>query len=108
MKLPSPLTAKIISALYSNISSSKLDLIIAAGGKTAPYSAALRILSKVPVIQLGSPRGLHSSLFNALVTVERYYEDSSNVIASITPSIYSPQVCNLAAQEKKLREHLLF
>ena len=45
MKLPSPLTAKIISALYSNISSSKLDLIIAAGGKTAPYSAALKILN---------------------------------------------------------------
>ena len=108
MKLPSPLTAKIISALYSNISSSKLDLIIAAGGKTAPYTAALRILSKVPIIQLGSPRGLHSSLFSALVTVKRYYEDSSNVIASITPSIYSPQVCNKAAQEKELREHLLF
>ena len=108
MKLPSPLTAKIISTLYSKVATSELDLIIAAGGKTAPYTAALRILSKVPIIQLGSPRGLHSSLFSALVTVKRYYEDSSNVIASITPSIYSPQVCNKAAQEKELREHLLF
>ena len=108
MKLPSPLTAKIISTLYSKVATSELDLIIAAGGKTAPYTAALRILSKVQIIQLGSPRGLHSSLFSALVTVKRYYEDSSNVIASITPSIYSPQVCNKAAQEKELREHLLF
>ena len=108
MKLPNPLTAKIISTLYSNISTSELDLIIAAGGKTAPYTAALRILSQVPVIQLGSPRGLHSSLFNALVTVERYYEDSSNIIASITPSLYSPEVCRQAAEVKGLREHLLF
>ena len=108
MRLPSPLTAKIISFLYKKIDTSGLDLIIAAGGKTAPYTAALRILNKIPVIQLGSPRGLHSSLFNALVTVERYYEDSSNIIASITPSLYSPQVCEKAAKEKGLSEHLLF
>ena len=108
MKLPSPLTAKIISVLYSNISTSELDLIIAAGGKTAPYTAALKILRQVPVIQLGSPRGLHSSLFNALVTVERYYEDSSNIIATITPNLYSPIICSKAANEKGLNEHVLF
>ncbi len=108
MRFPSSLSAKIISFLYKKINTSELDRIIAAGGKTAPYTAALRILSKIPVIQLGSPRGLHSSLFNALVTVERYYEDSSNIIASITPSLYSPQTCDYAAKEKDLSDHLLF
>jgi len=108
MRFPSSSTAKIISFLYKKIDTTGLDLIIAAGGKTAPYTAALRILKKIPVIQLGSPRGLHSSLFDALVTVERYYEDSSNIIASITPSIYSPEVCEQAAEYKGLKEHLLF
>ncbi len=108
MRFPSSSTAKIISFLYKKIDTTGLDLIIAAGGKTAPYTAALRILKKIPVIQLGSPRGLHSSLFDALVTVERYYEDSSNIIASITPSIYSPEVCEQAAEHKGLKEHLLF
>ena len=108
MRFPSSSTAKIISFLYKKIDTTGLDLIIAAGGKTAPYTAALRILKKIPVIQLGSPRGLHSSLFDALVTVERYYEDSSNIIASITPSIYSPEVCEQAAEDKGLKEHLLF
>ena len=108
MRFPSSSTAKIISFLYKKIDTTGLDLIIAAGGKTAPYTAALRILKKIPVIQLGSPRGLHSTLFDALVTVERYYEDSSNIIASITPSIYSPEVCEQAAEHKGLKEHLLF
>tara|TARA_Y100000748_G_scaffold129809_1_gene108756 strand:- start:5792 stop:6799 length:1008 start_codon:yes stop_codon:yes gene_type:complete len=108
MRLPGPLTAKITSLLYKKIDTRGFDLIIAAGGKTAPYTAALRILNKIPVIQLGSPRGLHSSLFNALVTVERYHEDSSNIIASITPSLYSPEVCDQAAKEKGLSDHLLF
>ena len=108
MRFPSSSTAKIISFLYKKIDTAGLDLIIAAGGKTAPYTAALRILKKIPVIQLGSPRGLHSTLFDALVTVERYYEDSSNIIASITPSIYSPEVCEQAAEHKGLKEHLLF
>tara|TARA_B100000287_G_scaffold429641_1_gene483363 strand:- start:824 stop:1822 length:999 start_codon:yes stop_codon:yes gene_type:complete len=108
IKMPNRLTAKIISFFYSSISTNEVDLIIAAGGKTAPYSASLKILNDIPVIQLGSPRGLHSSLFNALVTVERYYEDSSNIIASITPNLYSPEVCSAAAKEKNLNEHLLF
>ena len=108
LRFPSLSTAKIISFLYKKIDTTGLDLIIAAGGKTAPYTAVLKILKKIPVIQLGSPRGLHSSLFDALVTVERYYEDSSNIIASITPSLYSPQVCEQAAKDKGLNEHLLF
>ena len=108
LRFPSSSTAKIISFLYKKIDTTGLDLIIAAGGKTAPYTAVLKILKKIPVIQLGSPRGLHSSLFDALVTVERYYEDSSNIIASITPSIYSPEVCEQAAEHKGLKEHLLF
>ena len=109
MRMPNQLTAKFTSFFYSSIDINGIDLIIAAGGKTAPYSAALRILNDIPVIQLGSPRGLHSSLFNALVTVdERYHEDSSNIIASITPNLYSPEVCAIAAKQKNLNEHLLF
>ena len=108
MRIPNRLTAKITSSFYSLINLYEIDLIIAAGGKTAPYSAALKILNDIPVIQLGSPRGLHSSLFNALVTVERYYEDSSNIIASITPNLYSPEVCTIAAKQKNLNEHILF
>ena len=108
MRLPNKLTANLVSFMYSSIETNGVDLIIAAGGKTAPYSAAIKVLNNIPVIQLGSPRGLHSSLFNALVTVERYYEDSSNIIASITPNLYSPEICSKAATEKKLSEHLLF
>ena len=108
MKLPNKLTANLVSCMYSSIETNGVDLIIAAGGKTAPYSAAIKVLNNIPVIQLGSPRGLHSSLFNALVTVERYYEDASNIIASITPNLYSPEICSKAATEKKLPEHLLF
>tara|TARA_B100001093_G_scaffold495498_1_gene540057 strand:+ start:145 stop:1143 length:999 start_codon:yes stop_codon:yes gene_type:complete len=108
MRMPNKFTAKLTSSLYSSIDTSEFDLVVAAGGKTAAISAALKILNDVPLIQLGSPRGLHSSLFNALVTAERYHEDSSNVIASITPNIYSPEVCVSAAKEKGLKEHLLF
>ena len=108
IRMPNKLSAKIISLLYESVKINDIDLIIAAGGKTAPFSAALKILYDIPLIQLGSPRGLHSSLFNALVTVERYFKDSSNVVAAITPSLYSPEICNTAAKEKNLHEHLLF
>ncbi len=108
MRFPNRLTANLVSFLYSSLDLNGVDLIIAAGGKTAPYSAAIKILNNIPVIQLGSPRGLHSSLFNALVTVERYYEDSSNVIASITPTVYSPEICTKAAMQQKISKHLLF
>ncbi len=108
MRMPNKLTAKFTSFLYSSIDTNKFDLVIASGGNTAAFTAALKILNDVPLIQLGSPRGLHSSLFNALVTAERYHEDSSNVIASITPNLYSPEVCASAAKEKDLKEHLLF
>jgi len=108
MRISGRLTAKLVSLFYSSINTNDIDLIIAAGGKTAPYSAALKILNDIPVIQLGSPRGLHASLFNALVTVERYQENSSNIIASITPNLYSPEFCAIAAEEKSLNEHLLF
>ena len=50
---------------------------------------------------------MHSSLFDALVTVERYYEDSSNIIASITPAFIHRSL-RAAAEHKGLKEHLLF
>ena len=108
MRMPSYLTAKLAFSLYFPVNTDGIDLIISAGGKTAPYSAALRILKSIPVIQLGSPRGLHSSIFDALVTVERYYEDPSNIIATITPNLYSPIICTKAANEKGFNNHVLF
>ena len=108
LKAPNWLTAKLVLLFYFPINLGDCDLIIAAGGKTAPYSAALRLLYNKPVIQLGSPRGMNSNLFSALVTIERYFDDPSNVIASLTPNLYSPEVCSRAATKQGLREHLLF
>lgn len=108
MRMPSYFTAKTAFGLYFPINTNGIDLIISAGGKTAPYTAAIRILKNIPVIQLGSPRGLHSSIFDALVTVERYHQDPSNIIATITPTLYSPIICSKAANEKGLNEHVLF
>ena len=108
LRMPNKLNARIITFLYESVDTNNIDLIIAAGGKTARVTAALKILYGIPIIQMGSPRGLHSSLFNALVTVERYFKDSSNVVAAITPNLYTPEICNIAAKEKNLNEHLLF
>ena len=108
LKKPHRITAKLVSLFYTPIHLKECDLIISAGGNTAPCSAAIRILSKKPVIQLGSPRGMDSRLFSALVTVEKYSDDQSNVIASLTPNLYSPERCSKASLQQGLKEHLLF
>lgn len=108
MRAPNRFTAKITSFFYLSINTDDIDLIIAAGGKTAPLTASLKILRNIKVIQLGSPRGLHSSLFDAQVTIQRYFDDPSNVVAPITPSIYSPSSCAEAAETNNIKNHLLF
>ena len=107
-KALNPFTAKIITSFYNTIPVNSVDLVIAAGGNTAPLSAALHKLSSIPTIQLGSPRGLHASLFNALITVEKYFDHPANVVADISPNNYSPLKCKQAAESMNLPPHLLF
>ena len=92
--------AKIIINLFKSIDSSDAKLIIAAGGNTAAYSAALSLLMNIPNIQLGSPRGIHSKNFNAHLTIERYFDVPNNLVLDITPNLYSPELCTNAANEK--------
>lgn len=102
-------SAGFIINLYKEIELKNYDLIIAAGGNTAPIAAALKHNYNVPSVQLGSPRGsIHSSLFNALITVEKYFNHHTNVVTDITPNLYSPEICFFAAKEKNLSDHLLF
>ncbi|MDB9996315.1 mitochondrial fission ELM1 family protein [Gammaproteobacteria bacterium] len=100
--------ARGILWMYSPINIQGHDLVIAAGGNTMLVSAAIKLVHSLPVIQLGSPRGLHSSMFNALVTVEKYFDHPSNIVAAISPNLYSPGVCSIAAEEDNLSEHILF
>jgi hypothetical protein len=102
-------SAGIIINLYKKIQLEDYDLIVAAGGKTAPIVAAIKHNSNIPAVQLGSPRGsIHASLFNALVTVEKYFNHHANVVTDITPNLYSPEICSLAAKNKNLSDHILF
>jgi mitochondrial fission protein ELM1 len=100
--------ARAILWMYTPIHSQGYDLVIAAGGNTMPVSAAIKLAHSMPVIQLGSPRGLHSSMFNALVTIEKYFDHPSNIVAAISPNLYSPAVCSIAAQKDNLSDHILF
>ena len=108
LRLENKIIARCILWMYSPIHIQGYDLIIAAGGNTMPVSAAIKLAHSIPVIQLGSPRGLHSSMFNALVTIEKYFEHPSNIVAAISPNLYSPGVCSIAAEEDNLSEHILF
>ena len=103
-----PFTARLIISFYQKIEANQADLIIAAGGNTAPLSAALRNILSIPVVQLGSPRGLHPKLFNALVTVEKYFDHPANLVVDITPNKYSPIMCRQASKSQNMQEHLLF
>ena len=91
--------AKIIISLYKAIKISDFDLIIAAGGNTAAYSAAICFINKIPNIQLGSPRGIHSSNFTAHLTIDRYFDVPNNIVLDITPNLYSPSLCKGAANK---------
>ena len=100
--------ARGIFWMYSPINTQGHDLVIAAGGNTMSVSAAIKLVYSVPAIQLGSPRGLHSSMFNALVTIEKYFDHPSNIVTTISPNLYSPAVCCRAAQKDNLSDHILF
>ena len=100
--------ARFILRMHSPVIIQGYDLVIAAGGNMLPVSAAIKLAYSVPVIQLGSPRGLHSSMFNALVTIEKYFDHPSNIVATISPNLYSPNVCSVAAQKDNLADHILF
>ena len=89
--------ATLIQSFYKKIDIDNCDLIIAAGGNTAAFSAAISMLTGIPNIQLGSPRGIHSNFFNAHLTIERYFDTPSNIVLDITPNLYSPSICNDAS-----------
>ncbi|MDA9079061.1 mitochondrial fission ELM1 family protein [Gammaproteobacteria bacterium] len=108
LRLHSKKIARVILWMYKPINTQGYDLVIAAGGNTMSVSAAIKLVHSLPVIQLGSPRGLHSSMFNALVTVEKYFDHPSNIVAAISPNLYSPTVCSIAAQKENLSDHILF
>ena len=100
--------ARFILWMHSPVNIKGYYLVIAAGGNMLPVSAAIKLAYSVPVIQLGSPRGLHSSMFNALVTVEKYFDHPSNIVATISPNLYSPAICSVAAHKDNLADHILF
>ena len=100
--------ARFVLWMHSPVNIQGYDLVIAAGGNMLPVSAAIKLAYSVPVIQLGSPRGLHSSMFNALVTVKKYFDHPSNIVATISPNLYSPTICSVAAQKDNLADHILF
>ena len=56
--------SKLILKFFDNISVEGFDFLIAAGGNTFPINAALSKLYGIPNIQLGSPRGISSKLFD--------------------------------------------
>jgi uncharacterized protein len=56
-------------------------------------------LNKIPNIQLGSPRGIHSNNFNAHLTIEKYFDTPSNIVVDVTPNLYSPVLCQKASNQ---------
>ena len=92
--------AQIILNLFKSIDSSNIKLIIAAGGNTAAYSAALSLITAIPNIQLGSPRGIHSNNFDVHLTIKRYFDTPNNLVLDITPNLYSPEICKDASNDK--------
>jgi len=92
--------AKVIISFFKSLDLSDVKLIIAAGGNTAAFSAALSFLTGIPNIQLGSPRGIHSKNFTAHLTITRYFNVPNNLVLDITPNLYSPDLCKKASNEK--------
>ncbi len=82
--------SKLILSFFEEINLEDIDLLVAAGGNTFPINAALSLTHKVPNIQLGSPRGISSELFNVHITSEKYSDLKNNIVYDITPNKYSP------------------
>ena len=85
--------AKLIVSFFKKIDVSGYDLLIASGGNTFFINAALSRLHGIPNIQLGSPRGIKSELFNAHLTAQRYSNSENNIVYDVTPNKYSPKAC---------------
>lgn len=85
--------SKWILRFFDKINVEGFDFLVAAGGNTFPINAALSKLYGIPNIQLGSPRGISSELFNAHLTAEKYSDASNNIVYEITPNRYSPKNC---------------
>ena len=85
--------SKLILTFFNNINVEGFDFLVASGGNTFPVNAALSKLYGIPNIQLGSPRGISSELFNAHLTFERYSNSSNNIVYDIAPNRYSPENC---------------
>ncbi len=85
--------SKLIVSFFKKIDVSGYDLLIASGGNTFFINAALSKLHGIPNIQLGSPRGIKSELFNAHLTAERYSNSKNNIVYDVTPNKYSPKAC---------------
>ena len=85
--------SKLIVSFFKKIDVSGYDLLIASGGNTFFINAALSKLHGIPNIQLGSPRGIKSELFNAHLTAERYSNSKNNIVYDVTPTKYSPKAC---------------
>ena len=85
--------SKLIVSFFKEIDVSGYDLLIASGGNTFFINAALSKLHGIPNIQLGSPRGIKSELFNAHLTAERYSNSKNNIVYDVTPNKYSPKAC---------------
>ena len=83
--------SKWILRFFDKINVEGFDFLVAAGGNTFPINAALSKLYGIPNIQLGSPRGISSELFNAHLTAEKYSDASNNIVYEITPNRYSPK-----------------
>ena len=89
----SEINSKLILKFFDNINVEGFDFLVAAGGNTFPINAALSKLYGIPNIQLGSPRGISSELFNVHLTSEKYSDSSNNIVFDITPNKYSPKNC---------------
>ena len=85
--------SKLIVSFFKKIDVSGYDLLIASGGNTFFINAALSKLHGIPNIQLGSPRGIKSELYNAHLTAQRYSNSENNIVYDVTPNKYSPKAC---------------
>ena len=93
--------SKLIVSFFKKIDVSGYDLLIASGGNTFFINAALSKLHGIPNIQLGSPRGIKSELFNAHLTAQRYSNSENNIVYDVTPNKYSPKACMSNNEDEK-------
>ncbi len=101
------LNSRLIISFFKRVDVSGYDLLVASGGNTFFLNAALSKLYGIPNIQLGSPRGIKSELFNAHLTAERYSNSKNNIVYDVAPNKYSPKIC-MSSNEIQKKILLLF